>query len=352
MIVLASDYHIGKILKSHSSEKSRQALQARLVEQVRKVVEHAKREDAFLICGGDLFDRFQNSEKIVLEGFELAKHHDLVLTGNHDMRNNSELVSSADLIKAVLGKKVCKAPEFDRPYYEVYTTKAGTDVVAVPHHLTQELFEHALLDAAEYAKESDAKLKIIVLHCNYELSFEASDSTLNLTRDLARQLLDSGFDYIFMGHEHAPAKHLGGRLVVMGNTHPTSFADISDKYFYTLDEETGELEKHVLWKESKNFKKLDVLDLDDYIASDEIHEFVQIEGHIKAEQLPSVNKQLLGLWRAKPDMFAAKPSYEVEGRNVDKKVNLKSMDALPDVIMNELSGDMKELFAEILGEVK
>jgi DNA repair exonuclease SbcCD nuclease subunit len=363
MIILASDYHIGKVLRSHTTENSRTRLQEAILNSAMKVVEQ-KAEDDVLLCCGDLVDKYKNPEPVVRDALKVASGHDLVLSGNHDIRNREDSFGTLDLIKEVLGDSVWCSPSISNPCSHCAITPKGTVIVGVPHHASQELFEQALgLSIAhlkETRKEQPEGKAILLLHCNYEMPWEAADSTLNLTEDLAGQLLESGFDYIFMGHEHAPAKHFDGRLVILGNTHPTGFGDITDKFFYTLNEETGELEQHPIWTKKngsgaglKGYAKVDVSKGDEaLLEAAKTSEFVEVVGEVRAEDLSKYNKMLSDAWKQGKYTYAIRSNIEVVRQDMEKKVNIQSMASLPKVIESELTGEMKDLFLSMLKEVE
>lgn len=249
-ILFFTDPHLGRGRSSNMTADSALRLQATLHNTATGLVDTYKPDGGLAICLGDLFDRHTNPEYVIQQGVELLNAADFVLAGNHDYTNRVHTISSFELLAALAPDK-CFTPIWGKP--DSYTLDVGnTRLAFVPHCAHQELFEQCVDDAISACRDS-GRWNVLGLHCNYQIGREMQDTALNLTPELTTRCL-SVFHTILLGHEHAPAEHHGGRVRIIGNTFPTSFADISDKRVLLYDTETGQFESvttvrkdEVLW---------------------------------------------------------------------------------------------------------
>lgn len=206
------------------------------------------------VCLGDLFDSHTNKERDIFDGARLLSFTNNVLAGNHDVDNRVDRISSLELLDSVAGEQCAVATTSfgESGSIPVYVEADNVWLSFVPHTASQELFEESLKSAEKWAKGSRPrgsawKLYVLCLHCNYNLGehWAASSTTLNLTQERAYELLGS-FHYILIGHEHTARTDPGtDRIQLLGSTFPTSFSDLTDKFYWILKD--GVLTKHLLW---------------------------------------------------------------------------------------------------------
>lgn len=342
-INIFSDPHLGTTRKAHTTAKSSERLTQALFAAAAGAID--SKADANVIVG-DLFDKTYNPEYVIQQGVIIGRSC-ITLAGNHDETNRAETKSSIDIvaeigdvIQTALGAPSCITRG---PLY------------FVPHHGTQELFLEALISAKRQAEYADGK-KYLFVHCNRgELPGPQSDSTLVLEIEEERELLQY-FDKIFYGHIHQPAWYKDGlkvtdvndaNVIVCGNTHPTSFGDISNKYSYTLDTETGELKSRLIWSVQDSYRELEV---GQPISLDYGVTFVRVYG--KGTKLDVAN-YVQEVWEAGAKaLLAVRP--DVEYIDIDTaEVEDINLDDLSSVISKELAGtELAALFANLLGELQ
>jgi DNA repair exonuclease SbcCD nuclease subunit len=287
-LTIFTDPHLGTSRAAHTTRSSAAALQQELYNQAMHIVETAEHP---IMCVGDLFDKAFNPERVLLQGFNVASRCWMTLAGNHDMTNRVGTVTSLDAL-AEMGVPVCRAPDLTNPYFE-----ARDSIYMVPHHASQAVFIDACFNAAAHAaNEREGKASFLFLHCNYDFSLAVDDNTLNLPADIAERLLNA-FDFIFIGHEHNRSRHQDGRVVALGNTHPTSFHDISDKYTYTLDLETAVLEEHICWSADRSYCEIE-LGSDLTAINFDCLQFIDVVGVDKPASAVEVNQFIQEVWKA------------------------------------------------------
>ena len=336
-----SDPHIGTKRTAHTTRESSKRLSEALTEAG---VRLSKLPNA--ICGGDLFDTSFNSEADVVNGFLVASNCLAVLSGNHDETNREGTVTSLKLLEDV-GCPIVRSKDLSSPHFDII----DDTIYMVPHHASQELFEEALEQCISHrSKYSTSKPAVMVLHCNYDAPFATDDSTLNLTSEDAEVLLDS-FDYVFLGHEHTPKQFYDGRLVLMGNTHPTSFSDISDKYYYkvTIGEEI-KVEKVKVWDVAEGFKEITFGEATPDLTG---VSFVDVVGLAGDATTVDVAKLIAELRDEYPQLLAIRNSVKFSDHlDSVEIVSVADQKDIPEQIADDLKGTpMQALFTELLAEV-
>lgn len=357
-ITLMTDPHLGVNRQAHTTRTSAQRLQDQLYEQAMGVVQRAKHP---VFCLGDLFDKAFNQERIIAQGIKVASGCRMTLSGNHDETNREGTITSLQLVEEA-GAPICRAPDLSNPYFEHFDGTQQAGVYMVPHHASQELFLAACQDAANHAAvHRDGMASVLMLHCNYDFPLAITDNTLNLPAEFAEQLLEN-FDLIFIGHEHNGSTHLDGRVVVMGNTHPTSFHDVGDKYIYHLDLETAEYEKELIWSEKSRYREVKLGEaIPDLLGV----QFVDVVGQDTAANAHEVSQFMAEVWKA-GDCVMGPESMENSLLAVRNKVALKDsladvdtsleqvqLDDLETALRKDLAGsDLLPIFEELLLEAK
>lgn len=342
-LTLFSDPHLGTSRAAHTTPTSSNALKQRLYEQAMHIVKY---DDTTKICLGDLFDKAFNQESVLVQGYNVASECWSTLSGNHDETNREGTVTSLRALQA-MDVRICSAPDLSNPYFDCFES-----IYMVPHHASQALFERAMREAAAHAAQHREGLaSYLMLHCNYNFSLAIEDNTLNLSAELAQELISS-FDYIFIGHEHVPSRHLGGQVIVMGNTHPTSFADISDKFVYSLELDTATLTTRQVWSVKRQYLQIpygsDIPDLSGV-------EFVDVTGVEGVASAVEINDFIREIWAQGEQLFAVRNKVALKDAldNVDSDVGEVVVVDLKTRIRNELSGtELEVLFNELVQQVE
>lgn len=339
---LFTDPHLGTRRAAHTTRESSKRLTLHLYAQALGIVESYPHP----ICLGDLFDRAFNDEATLVQGYAVASRCLFTLAGNHDEVNREGAVTTLRALQA-LNVPLSAGPDLSSPFF----TANDDGLYSVPHHASQELFEQALLQAAQHAAENRAgKFAALLLHCNYNVPFKTEDDTLNLTPELAEQLL-ADFDLILLGHEHRPAAYFDGRVVVMGNTHPTSFADISDKFAYHLDAETGELSRELIWSQASGYREIKVGEEIGDLAG---VQFVDVVGLAGAEDAVAVAEFVQQVWAAAPEAYAVRNNVQIGDHLADvEEAERPALVDLKSKISADLEGsDLLPLYEQLVKEVE
>lgn len=336
---LFSDPHLGTRRQAHTTPTSARHLRAMLYTQA--LVASAPPNS---LCLGDLFDKPANDEATLVQGHGVARRCRMVMAGNHDLVNREGVVTTLDALHSVLDDRIVIAPELSEPYLEVLD---GSFWV-VPHHASQAVFDEALELALQRASLVDVPHRYLLLHCNYEVPFDVDDNTLNLTAEQAQRLL-TRFSRIFIGHEHQPKTHFGERLVLVGNTHPTSFADISDKFRWELDAETDTLTRVKLWDEASLYRELEygapIPDLKDV-------QFVEVVGSEPVDNGVAVADYVRQVWEAGDRLIAVRNHVVIRDHLADLEGVDATQPALVDLqgrILEDLAGsDLQPLYRRLV----
>lgn len=361
LIRLFTDPHLGVTRGDHTTRESSQRLQNKLYEQAMRIVTSDVLEEnpRPLFCLGDLFDKAFNPERIIAQGINVASRCEITLSGNHDETNREGTITSLQVLEEA-GCRICRSDNLSEAFFDCFSDGAYQGLYMVPHHASQELFLAACQEAAEHAAtHRDGLASVLLLHCNYNFGLAVTDNTLNLPEDFAEQLLES-FDLIFIGHEHNPSTHLDGRVVVMGNTHPTSFSDISDKYVYTLDLERAEYTREAVWLKSKGYREMKLGEAPGDMSG---VQFVNVVGQEAVGSAAEVTDYLNSIWKAGEYLVEGVPHNDlllVRNRvalkdaleGIDTAAEPVQLEDLQTTLRRDLQGsDLEPLFAELLAEV-
>lgn len=333
-----TDPHLGVSRQAHTTRESSKKLTQKLFEIACKA--KATSPGQHIAIAGDLFDKTYNSEAVILQGMEVAEDC-FVLAGNHDLPNRADVQCSLDVVQQTWNSQVVVCEKLD----EAQCREILPGVFMVPHHATQDLFEEALTEAQEKAAEGSGN-KVLFVHCNRGfIPEDGASSTLVITDRREAELLKT-FTRIFYGHEHRATENLDSRAFVLGNTHPTSFSDISDKYCYDYDTETDELVRHKLWGVAPGYLRVKLgADLTGQVDG---IEFVDVEGQGTRKETADY---LQLLWEQLPDALAIRSRVEyVSEDGVIVTSNSDPVD-LRRAIAKDLEGtEMGELFEELCNE--
>ena len=329
MIVnIFSDTHLNVSRQAHTTAESSKRLNDRLFEQAM----NCKTEEVNILVG-DLFDKTFNPEWAVIQGIHVSSGDVIVLAGNHDETNREGTKCSLEVVQES-GNDVIRNPKLS----EVFVSRNGP-LYFVPHHSTQELFDLALDKVIE--SSGDSENKYLFLHCNRGTAIgDKSDSTLYVSDEREDKLLEK-FTRIFYGHEHHPQLLKGGRVVVCGNTMPTSFSDISDKYRYELNTETDQMGKIQIWSKEQSYLELTV---GQELPEKPDVEFILVTGKSSRKDAAEYIEEC---WKKYPNALAIRPAVEYLEETVTKAQATEPVNLLS-AIEKDLEGtNMLELFMEL-----
>lgn len=336
-----SDPHLGLNRTSHTTPASRAKLRQALLQQATVVLDSAESTADIPICLGDLFDTTDNEELVIAQGSNIASRCALVLSGNHDLANRDGKMSSLELLGSLNPDTAVALDDTTANYFVLEFPDAN--VIAIPHKRTQQLFDASLLRVLTEVRRS-SKPRILVLHCNYESPFATDDASLNLSRELAGRLLEV-VDYVLIGHEHMPRADFNGRLQLLGNIHPTSFADISDKFIFTFSQ--GKLTPLYVWTKDEGHRSYDwETFLSAPVEEYDGIQFIDITGTAPASKLPDIAKAVQKLWSQAPDALMIRNNVKSESVDIEVKEMNRALD-IPSRITEELQGTA---FAELWGD--
>ena len=328
-LCIFSDTHLNVSRQAHTTAESSKKLNDRLYEQATNCLSMA--HDNVIV--GDLFDKTFNPEWAIIQGIRIAKQA-FVLAGNHDETNREGTKCSLEVVHAS-GGQVIRQLRMGYPHVKVIG-----DLVFVPHHATQELFDQALEEAVKMSKELRGN-RYLFVHCNRgEAIGDKSDSTLYISDEQEDKLLGY-FQRVFYGHEHKAATHKGGKVVVCGNTFPTSFGDIGTKYRYFLDTDTDVMTSQIIWDVDTHYVEVTI---GETLPVAKEAEFVLIKGSATRKETAEMIEQC---WKAYPQALAVRsivsyPDEVVTKAKASEPVNLLS------AIESDLEGsEMLELFLEL-----
>lgn len=363
MFTLFSDPHIGTHRKLHATPQSSKALNQKIFQQAQTI---AKCAGGTVVCLGDLFDKTNNDETTLLQGRAVARYVDFILAGNHDVANREGVVSTlhalaemADDDRGIYEDAGGAPSQYIMPpqsvggsHYVVEHTLDATHFF-VPHHASQEAFIrtlHEVLDAA-----SDTVWHCyLYLHCNVNFTLaEDNDAVLNLPDEMTEQLLEQ-FARIFVGHEHNSYTRFEDRLVVVGNTFPTSFSDVSDKFIWKLDDANNVLEREQVW--SKNESYLEIVYGTDLstIENPERYQFIEVIGRETVGTGVEVSKYMHEVRKVFSNVLLARQNVELV--DVLDRVDTSEKPELVDLsvrIADDLKGsDLADLWDELSREAE
>jgi len=353
-LTIFTDPHLGTKRAAHTTRESSARLQEQLYFQAQAIVETATNP---VLCNGDLFDKAFNPESVLVQGYNVASKCWMTVAGNHDMTNREGTVTSLDALKE-MGVPVCAAPNLTDPYWDNHES-----IYIVPHHASQAVFETAMHDAARHATETrDGLASYIFLHCNYQFGFACEDNTLNLSPEMTDMLCEA-FDYVFIGHEHNPNTYMDGKVVILGNTHPTSFSDISDKFIYHLELDTAVLTAECVWAKGDHYLELKLGQAIPDLSG--IH-FIDVKGVEAVSEASVVSQYIQEVWKAAEyvsavsetekycDLLAVRNSVQLKDAlaGIDDEVSVKVEDLRSRIAADLTGSDLEPLYRELLAEVE
>lgn len=342
-IVMFTDPHLGLRRASHTTIRSQRLLRDRLYEQCEEVIRYkdelvSEGETVWALCAGDLFDQFSNDEETIEQGAYVAKNCDVILAGNHDESNRTDVMGSLRLLSSITNSDIAISGDVSKPFagaVDDKSVKSEVSVIYVPHCLTQELFEASIVEAVlmHGRRVEHYHRVLLMLHCNIGNGYgklEDASSSLYLTPELQEKV--KCFDHVIVGHEHE-IKQVGN-IKVLGNIYPVSFGEISDRFYYVYDTETNEFEDRLLFSAEREYGQLEAVELlesDGKISTDKF--LIEIVGNIKQSEHTSLARAVANFWKTNDHLYAVKKSVEVEKQG---EVNARKHDVeartLPEIV--------------------
>lgn len=349
-----TDPHIGKDLKANTTLASRAKLRDQLFEHAMQATTLGG--DLFTVCCGDLFDQAQNPEQTLLQGAAVLGRCNLLIGGNHDVVNIAGHDSSLLALTTLMGRTgdVVMPPAPGRNHWQRQVV-GDVGLFTVPHHATQESFEQTLdkIIAFRNRQEDSTLRNLLMLHCNWNMTVGQGENDLNLTQARAA-LLSEAFDFIILGHDHHPRRELGGKVVILGNTHPTSFGDLGEKYVWFYHSDTNYFSTEVNAKDSS--VQLDALQLiedhkSDCLAHYGDYEWIDVRGSLPQEAAVDLAKALRALWKACPYLYGLRSSHVTyQGMEMAADVASAGPVNLMEMVESKLTAELKPLWLEAQSE--
>lgn len=350
MTVIFTDPHLGGKRAANTTPASRARMQSNVFTTVEQLIGSTHLEEP-IFCLGDLFDSYSNSEMTLIRSLPIVKRLNLCLAGNHDMVSDNVKTGSLELLMQL---KDCKDTHFAYLNFDEIgfdsSTVDNTKYFSVPHISDQTKFEMSLSEVLAAAQDDPSKHKYLFLHCNYDNPF-CDETSLNLTKENTEELLQV-FDTIVLGHEHSHRVDFGGRLVVLGNTYPTAFGDVCDKFTMWVNDTTGEYQLRCHWRAATHYWEVDWKDalIKNYdekgLLTDDL-QYVKLTGKVAPSDTKQFSLNMKSLWANLSDVCAIKSEVDFEGVAA-ASLEKGSLDRLPEIIAKELAGtEFEELWKEL-----
>lgn len=349
-MLIISDLHIGASRKAGTTPASQAAL-SEYIHQHFEALINATDED-HIVINGDLFDGFEVPGTDLIRTFNVLDRwfmkarqaqHLTLIAGNHDYNPRGDKVSSFHLLAHFL--KVRRGMAVDVIDHTCGFSRVSGDprVWAIPHVANQDLFD------IELSRAMSERGDFLLLHANYDNNFAAeSDHSLNVSREIAAELVDRGWTLIF-GHEHQP--RIAPGIVIPGNQIPTSVADClgcKGKHYLTLSGRETQFKEWLNLEEDKVFTRVDWRNLD----ADPGYQFIRVEGTAAAEEAAEV-VDAVARFRAKSEAYVVTNAVKVEGVAAFDELAEMSLEQITafnvlDALLAELSEEEGKVVKELL----
>jgi len=348
-LTIFGDLHLGYERKSFTTKEGRTRFKKMIFDVAMSNLEGAK---GTLIQVGDLFDKPSNTDSIMLQGLRVNEKFDWLLAGNHDLRNKYGFDSTLHMLKEPFepSPQSIVFPVYNKPRACVAPVAGAILPVMVPYCYSQELFEQSLELAIQKVSGDESPFKVLLLHTNYNLEFDLTETTNNLTAKMAKKLLKT-FDYIFSGHEHNTATHLNGKLIMVGSLFPLSITDLEDKFAFHIND-SGQITRTRTWDKELQSKIYTVAEMPDILPAEV--QFVRITGELTTEALPHAMKKVAEWWQGSESLFVCKPEWKVTSEDdKGREVTISSIDSIPNTIRSLISDpELVEMYDQLLKEAE
>ena len=270
-----------------------------------------------VLINGDLTDTYDTPLMQALCIYEvadafLANNPDIEMTwalGNHDLSKDSSRLGTVAFVGALLGMRHKGFTLIDKAQ-----ALSGTNGYVIPHVTNQDLFD------LELTRVPDGT-KWLFVHANLDNKFAcASDHSLDMTRDQAKEMKKRGITTVF-GHEHQGRVILGGAVIVVGNQVPSSISDCLEhgdgqkdgtKRCLVIDHDTDTHEFHTTWTPDDAdgwFAKVDWRDLAG--IEEEGSGFIRVGGTATAAEAADVIKSI-SAFRQKSKSYVVTNAVQIE----------------------------------------
>lgn len=298
-----------------------------------------------VIVNGDLADAYDIPLMQALSIYETADnfmsaHPDIDVVwslGNHDLSKDSSKLGTVAFVAALLGMRHSNFTLVD-----VATTLTDINTHIVPHTSNQDLFDLELT-------RIPGGTKWLLLHANLDNIYAcASDHSLNLSRDQAKELKKSGMKVVF-GHEHQGREILGGSVIVVGNQFPTSVSDClahgdgqkdGNKRCMIIDHDSDTHEFIATWTPDDDdgwYAVVDWRELPELV--EEGSGFVRVEGTAEAAEAAQVIKAI-SAFRQRSKSYVVTNAVQIE--------KVEGLDDLSDSIEDIRSLNIVDMLMEHL----
>jgi DNA repair exonuclease SbcCD nuclease subunit len=274
---------------------------------------------------GDLFDNFMVSAEQYIRAQNLVVCHcSAILAGNHDRSNDTDKTSAVGLI-------ACAKTEVTR------VDDGRSNYILVPHQLTQDAFEQALVLAESYRVPE--KTNVLLLHCNF--SDRVGTITENYLPHARLQELCAVFDWVVSGHEHngRPATKNG---FLIGSILPMTFGEMTSKY--VLD---NDMEPALVWDADVHYK---LMDYKTFLAEPINHDlqFIQVNGTANVSDTLLVAKKVAAWYSESESIIAIKPELLRVDTDAPEQERIAGTVNWVDYIHGQLTPEERELFVELV----
>lgn len=294
---LITDTHIGFRPKSHVTLKSAGLYEETVFERALQAAESDSPRIVYHL--GDLFHRHSNPEPVIAKGNQLIRLCNLVMSGNHDIRNRQGSLSSLEFldfigIDGLVFTHSQQGPVVFGPGFQ------SANFLFLCHYYTQEQFESAIREAVQ--KKHPDRPNLLFLHCNvgdgHGEVVADEQSSLYLTTEL-QKLVSDAFDAVFVGHEHNH-RIVRKNIYILGNHFPLSFGEMVDKYVWDVEIDGPDvvITPVKVWDKEQNYRQIEVDELLSLGDLEMTAQFVEIVGEVKAEDKSALSRQILRLWKA------------------------------------------------------
>lgn len=246
-LVVFSDYH-AHLWAEFSQPTGDEFINTRFKEQVealRTIFLDARTNKKAVVFAGDLFHKrstvntavFNQVFKVFAEFMDVPT---LLVRGNHDsMTNSLRTVHSLEPFKALANCTVVDEP--------AVVDFAGYKILGLP-------YGEEIVEMKQFIIDHKAEAEILVAHIGVEGAKESSGHSLEGSFSVG-DLFPQDFKQVFLGHYHK-RQSLAPNVQYIGNTVPTSFADIEPKGYLQYDHDGNNVVFQEI--ESKKFLTLDL----------------------------------------------------------------------------------------------
>ena len=122
---------------------------------------------------------------------------------------------------------------------------------------------------------------------------------------------------------------MNGRLLILGNTHPTNFGDIGDKFFWDYEPETG-FTKTKCWDKKSQYLKVSVNELLELGIEYQGQNFIEVVGQdVDPELTHALAQAIREIWEAGDDrLFMVRNNVKFKqliAETVDEGVQLEDV---------------------------